>query len=235
MAHSKCIYLYKLKPKLMNIKILLSLFTFLSFSIISKAQIEKGKYLLGGSISFYNEKSSQPYSDRKVSLLNSSLQFGKVIKNNTVAGLIGSYSHNTYYNSSNYIDTTKMTQVGAGVFYRKYKKIGDLFYFFWEGDALYAYSKDRRNYSQSKSERILNSAVIRLIPGLSYAVKKKLQIELVIPDIFSVSYSAVKSAIQNDLSMPAINQKGHLISVSSNLNANLLANFGIGFKFLLGK
>jgi len=70
----------------MKTKILLS-FALLFFAIINtNAQITKGRYLLGGSASYYNSSTDNNNSG----YLN--LQFGKVVKLNTVVGITGSLS-----------------------------------------------------------------------------------------------------------------------------------------------
>ena len=64
----------------------------------STAQINTDRYLTGGSFSISNAKYSQPAPESKNESFNLNIQFGKVVKENTVVGVILSH------NSSNYHD-----------------------------------------------------------------------------------------------------------------------------------
>ena len=107
----------------MKTKILLSVALFFFTAIAANAQITEGKYLLGGSFNYYNSSSSNSNS------INTTIQFGKVIKENTVVGVTGavSGSKNTFA-ASHY----SIYNYSAGVFYRKYKALGKNFYFLQE-------------------------------------------------------------------------------------------------------
>ena len=70
----------------MKTKILPFLAVLFFGAISSNAQITQGRYLLGGSASYYNSSTDNNNSG----YLN--LQFGKVVKLNTVVGITGSLS-----------------------------------------------------------------------------------------------------------------------------------------------
>jgi hypothetical protein len=202
----------------------------------SKAQVNSGRYLLGGSFSTYNFKNIQILQNSKNNSLSANLQVGKVVKENTVVGVILSYSYsNNYFSAPS--DSNKVNHFGAGVFFRKYKKLAKDFYFFGEMNASYDHTNYRQTYLQNSSQgfkSVSDGGSASLIPGLSYAICERLQIELVMPGIIGLSYSHYKT---DYLGNPPLfpNQKGSIFSMNTNLNSNLLSNFGIGFKFLLGK
>lgn len=216
------------KINIMKAKILLSFVILFFAAITTNAQITEGKYLLGGSVGFYSQSNPDNNSGYANVLL------GKVINENTVVGLIGSISVAKNYTTSY---SYEVNQYSAGIFYRKYKPLGKNFYFLQEVDASFQHSKKYTNYF-SNIDRYLhvksNGAIITYVPGISYAVSKKMQIELIMPGLASVSYTHAKT-IDSQLPDDLLPQKSNSFSANINLNSNLLNNFGIGFKFLLGK
>lgn len=214
----------------MKIKILLPIVIILFPTTAANAQINEGRYLLGGSLGFSSSTSHQS-TDMKNEGLRTNIQFGKVIKDNTVAGIIGSYGYN---NGPQY----KSNQFSAGVFYRKYKSIAKDLYLFGEGDALYNYSKYTQGNFQigsSATRNISNGGSLSFIPGISYSICKKMQMELVMQNLFSLSYGVTKNEATNSGNSTISSAKTDNFSASINLNSGLLSNFGIGFKFFLGK
>lgn len=216
----------------MRTKILLLSTTLFYFASTSSAQINKGTHLLGGSFSMHNENNNQNIPDSKVRSLNINIQFGIASKENTVIGLIGSYGFTHNYYPPNPVNTSKSDLYTAGVFYRKYKKLANKFYLFGEADAVYGHSKNTAIYSQTETKSTSNGALISAVPGASYAIAKKIQVELLMPNIISLSYQHVKTDIKNPATPVSI-EKGNIFSLNTNLNSNLLSSFGIGFKFLL--
>jgi hypothetical protein len=218
----------------MRTKILLLFAIIFCGVFTSNAQINTGRYLTGGSFSMFHSKNNQPYNDGKNEGLNANIQLGKVVKENTVVGLILSYG---YYN---YDYTSPLTNDGknysAGIFYRKYKRLAKEFYFFGEVDGVYSHNENSQNHSLNNGEDSKSDGgALSFIPGISYAICKRLQIELSMPNIISLSYSHVKTDYNSDPAPPPPSQKGNVFSFNTNLNSNLLSSFGIGFKFLLGK
>jgi len=211
----------------MKTKILLSFAGLLFISIAANAQISKGRYLLGGSFSYNNSELDNSNN------INSNIQFGKVIKENTVLGVVGSvYASKTHDGNS----TLTVYNYSAGVFYRNYKSLGKNFYFFEEVDAVYQYSKGF-NYFYNGSQTLLsksNGAMLSYTPGISYSIKKRMQIELTMPNLASASFTNYKT-VDSQLPIGVSPQKANVFSANINLNSSFLNNFGIGFKFLLGK
>jgi hypothetical protein len=212
----------------MKTKILLSVAIFFFTAIAANAQITEGKYLLGGSFNYYNSTGSNTNS------INTNIQFGKVIKENTVAGVIGSVaaSKNTFAGSR-----YSIYNYSAGVFYRKYKPLGKNFYFLQEADAVFQHSRGFGNYFDNVGQSLYansNGVMLSYIPGISYSATKRMQIELTMPNLVNVSFTNIKT-VNNRLPQGVSPQKANTFYANVNLNSNLLNNFGIGFKFLLGK
>ena len=148
----------------------------------------------------------------------------------------GIYSYT--YTSSN-IPVIRVDQYGAGVFYKKYKPIAKDFYLFGEADALYSYSKNKNGNFQvghDGTRFASNLGSLSFTPGLSYSIFKRIQMELLMQNLFSISYTAVKTETTFTTSTSTIlTEKSNNFSANVNVNSNLGNSFAIGFKFLLGK
>jgi hypothetical protein len=215
----------------MRTRILLLLAILFCVVLASNAQIDTGLYLIGGSFNMASAKNTQLTNGSTTNSLNANIQFGKAIKENTIVGLIASYGSSRNYYPSNVVDISKDFQYTLGVFCRKYKKLPGKFYFFGDVNAVYVYSRNWTHFNQTEWKTISNGALVAFVPGISYAACKNLYLELLMPNIISFSYSDIRVIT----STPPSASKGHVLSFNSNLNSNLLSNFGIGFKFLLGK
>jgi hypothetical protein len=161
-----------------------------------------------------------------------SIQFGKVVKENTDVRIIFSYNH--FYNPN----SPRNDQFNGGVFYRKYKSLAKNFYFFDEGDALYFHRKETLGQlvaGNDGSKQISNGASLAFVPGVSYSLSKRMQMELLMPNIISLSYTHVKTQSTSAGTNSITTENGDSFSAGVNLSSNLLSNFGIGFKFFLGK
>jgi hypothetical protein len=219
----------------MRTKILLLVAILFSVVLVSNAQINKGKYLLGGSLNMSDLKDNQPTVSSKSNSFNANIQFGKTIKENTIVGIIVSYGSSNYYYPGSFSDTSKSVQYTAGIFYRTYKKLASKFYFFGEVNGVYIHSKNSAHFNQTEWKTVSNGGLIDFVPGISYEVCRNMHLELLMPNIISVSYSNIKIYEKVGASPPVGEPNGHSFSFNTNLNSNLLSNFGVGFKFFLGK
>lgn len=215
----------------MKTKILLSFAILVCAAITSHAQINEGRYLLGGSIGFSSSKSQQSPEDKNESF-NTIIQFGKVIKDNNVAGIILSYGY------SHNVSVYKTNQYGAGVFYRKYKSIAKNFYLFGEADAVYNYLKSTSGDFQVGNDATgftSNSGILSLTPGISYSICKRMQMALVMQNLVSLSYGVSKNEATSTGTSTITSVKSHNFSANINVDSGVLNNWVIGFKFFLGK
>jgi hypothetical protein len=203
------------------------------FNLTTSAQIKKGSILLGGQISYYNSKidwnTAQPDQKYKSGTFN--ISAGTAFKENSVLGLYITYGH--YNNDNNYngiaYNNSKGDRYNFGVFYRKYKKLAKDFYLFGELGAGYAGSNqtDTELPGNNKTKYTRSGGELYLTPGISYRIYKKLQVELLIPQIAGVQY-----AVQKTTSL-ANNSKEDQFNFNTNLNSSLLGNLGLGFRFVL--
>ena len=223
----------------MKAKILLTTTLLFCIFTLSNAQIIKNTLLLGGAANFYSTSNPQvQYNAYQFKSAYTNVQIGKAVKENTVVGLILSYTYSNQH-PKNFPDSSfgKYNEYRVGVFYRKYKKLLKELYFFGEVDASYIYSQNSQGTLQNGSDKtkiISNGGAVSFVPGISYGICKRLQLELSMPSIISLTYQSSK--INYNTPMPSnINTKGNNFSFNANLNPNFLSNFGIGFKFLLGK
>jgi hypothetical protein len=99
-------------------------------------------------------------------------------------------------------------------------------YFNYNSSNIYINSN---NYGQKISN---NGAGISFTPGLSYLVCKKLYIELSMPGLLYASYAHSTTNISGGNTAQA---KHDSLSIGPNLSSYSLTDFGIGFKFILGK
>lgn len=214
----------------MKTKFLLPIAILFFTATTANAQINEGRYLLGGSIGYNSQKNSLSPGNKDESF-SSNIQFGKVIKDNTVAGIIASYGF------SDDGQGDKLNQFSAGVFYRKYKTITKNFYFFGQVAASYELSNGTTGfYPDSVGSRdISNGGTLSFTPGISYSVCKRMQIELLMQNIASISYAGTKYETKSSATSSISTQKVSDFSGGVSLDSNLLSNFGIGFKFFLGK
>ena len=215
-------------------KIILPALVFTGSYLFTNAQIKKDAILLGGQVSFYSAKNTgtptPPDSKNNGAALNLSL--GKAVNENTVAGVYAGYGKNkaeNYYNGSTYYTSTT-SNYSAGLFYRKYKNFTKNCYFFGEingGFSGYKQSTENVQPSSNKSVYTQNGIQLGITPGLSYQIYKKLQLEILIPSVAGISYASTKSTNQTTTI------KGSIFQLSTSLNASLLNNVALGFKFVL--
>jgi len=106
-----------------------------------------------------------------------------------------------------------------------------------EADAVFQHSRGFGNYFDNVGQSLYansNGVMLSYIPGISYSATRSMQIELTMPNLVNVSFTNIKT-VNNRLPQGVSPQKANTFYANVNLNSNLLNNFGIGFKFLLGK
>jgi hypothetical protein len=209
------------------------------FSSTVSAQIKKGSILLGGQISYFNAKTNNMngsiQTDQKEQNAFFNIAAGTAIKDNKVIGLIINYGHlsNDYLfnNNTNTYFKSRGNQYGADVFYRHYKTLAKNFYFFGEAAAGYLGSSITNTDipTNTVTKNASSSGRLYVSPGVAYRIYKKLQVELVIPEIAGVSYTSSKNT---DISNGNYTKQNNFRFVT-NLNSSLLNNLGLGFKFVL--
>jgi Outer membrane protein beta-barrel domain len=207
---------------------LLSFFT--GCCIAANAQINKGSILLGGQLGYYNSNvTGSTQVNQKNQGGNFSISFGKAIKENAVIGVNIGFSPSKTENLYNGTDYTNITynRYNIGIYYTRYKKLAADFYFYAEAGAGYTGSKQTtKNISgSSKVTNTQNGGQIYITPGIAYAICKKLQLEVMMPQFVNLGYFQTKSSAS-----PA---KQNNFSVNTSLNGGVLNNLGVGFRLVL--
>jgi hypothetical protein len=214
-------------------RILLILLIVFSCSFMANAQFSKGKILLGGSLSFTNNKTSSPNYNNNQKSSNGvfNISLGKAARENAVFGINLNYQHNSFdYLIYPGFITVASDIYGVGIFYRQYKNLGKEFYFFGEAGGGYygSTSTGKDSIGNKLSTGTINGGQIYLTPGIAYKISKKFFLELSIPQLFYASYSGTKSKTGSTTTSTS-----DAFVVGLNLNANPLTSLGIGFRFVL--
>lgn len=212
-------------------KKLFALFLFIYISFSSSAQISKGSLLLGGDFSLFTEKQKQGIQENNTNGVNFSPLIGTAVKNNLIKGVYMQLGYRNNENiNSQFVNKTKNSNYGAGIFLRKYSSIKNNFYGFLQGNLGFSYSKNKNENSTSFYEGKQTSVGVNMSPGLSYKVSKKLHIEAGLREIASMGYSVTKN--RNVVSTTSSDSKTNSFSVSTSLN-NFSSNIYFGFRLLL--
>lgn len=208
---------------------------FTTFYLFSSAQIKKDAVLLGGHISFGNNKTSTipATNESKNNSAVFNIMVGKAFKQNQVFGLYGGYGKSKYESDFTGNKATAINNTyAAGIFYRHYKNLSKVFYFFGEASVGFNGTKNENvTYNQqppTKNTSITNGVALGIIPGISYQVSNKLQLEVLMAQFAALQYGTTKNTANNG-SVSKISG----FSFSTNLNTSLLNSFALGFKFIL--
>jgi hypothetical protein len=215
----------------------LLLTTVLAFiTAIACAQIPKGRTLLGGTLSFSQandhpaNNASYPGKQRNV-YINPS--FGKVIKENLIVGLEGSfYFHNQKYGSTTNETVYKNRSYGGNVFVRQYVPLLKRFYFYAQASAGGSKNKQSQIYNdQTYSNTEGWGASVSLNPGLTYAITKKLYVESGLNGFALLAYAHSKSESTDPSSGAVSASKGSYFNFTTSLGSG--GGISIGFRLLL--
>ncbi len=207
----------------------------LSISNLSNAQIKRNSILLGGQLSYFNDRNQSENSTQNYESGRIGISIGKAIKENSVVGINFTYTPNKQENMHSGLDsfTTKSNRYEIGGFYREYKNIGKEFYFFGQVDGAYITGNQKEDYTGNSKDVTItqNGGFASLTIGLSYNIFKKMQVELSIPNLISMQYLVSNSDSENP-QVPDADRKQ--FSFSSNLtNSSILGYLGVGFRFIL--
>jgi hypothetical protein len=165
----------------------------MSFSTISYAQLEKGKFLIGGDINYY-KKLNPSYESRNNSgyfhnhrtnwrNFSTSLNFGYLLSERFELGIYfgyGDYLSSSKNEGNSYVDKSKSLSknLGTGPYIRYYVPVIDKFYFFGEFQSginiiknestASNYNFETGSYSSSENSSNANSISTSIRPGICY-------------------------------------------------------------------
>lgn len=211
---------------------------FLLLTIISLAahgQIAKKSILLGGQLYYYNGKNRVGDLEQQVKSGAVGLSIGQAFKENQVAGIslnFSPYRQSNLLTGSDTVDL-RFDRYDIGAFYREYKTLAKDFYFFCEVEAAFITANQTEHYKIAGADVNVRQrgGFISLTPGISYQVFKKMQLEIIIPNILSAQYLMTK--IDSDVSQVKDTRQEEWLFYSNVNNNNALGFLGVGFRFVL--
>jgi outer membrane immunogenic protein len=172
---------------------------FLLLSFRSSAQVTKGQIVVGGTISYSNQKNSTKdtvfRNTNKEQFYNFSPQVGYAVKNNLVIGLNMGYSNSKssyeHYLSNNLSNQNKIynKSFSIGPFVRLYKPLNEKLLIFADVRSYWMVNKVKQmndfDYYPDNNNNNYKSHGIYLYarPGITYFLTKKFALELLAPGI----------------------------------------------------
>jgi len=214
-------------------KLLLSLLVILCLSISANAQFSKGNLLLGGTLSYGGNTSTNTGTEQSNHSGNFNITPGKAISDNSVFGInLGYGFNNVNYSAGSGQGSSKSNTYSVGVFYRKYKTLGKDFFLFGSAGAGYNGStwSSADNFGNQTESGNSNGGYLNFYPGIDFRVSKRFLLEFSIPSLFYASYTSTQSTSQN-LNPPTT--KGSQFGISTSITSNPLYALGVGFVLVL--
>lgn len=191
------------------------------------AQITKGSILLGGSAGYSSTNVTNPNtSDTKSTQLTISPSIGIAIKDNNVIGLLLDYGHTKQDNQPH------ITDIGGGIFWRKYLPLSKSFYFFTNTQLSYGYFK--WEYFQPDNTQVSKTSTVYLgiYPGVTYVLSKKFHLEASLNNLISLGYTHTQTDVTVFSGQNTSSQQN---SFSLQTSVSSINPFNFGFRFLLAK
>ena len=170
-------------------KFITSLSLFLAVLPAAYSQISKGSILLGGGIGFGSYKSKTDIGNPETKKNNFLISpvIGFAIKENLIVG--GDIVYGYGKNSNMPISTQKTSNIGAGVFVRKYFPISSKFYFFGQGRLGGGYFETKTESQTNANTKFKGwNADIGIMPGVSVAVKKSFHLEAGFNNVANIGF-----------------------------------------------
>ncbi len=189
---------------------LLLLPVFLFATLVSDAQIDKGRVQIGGDLNVTDIHYSETNSTNNFTNLTIRPSIGRFYAINKLAGLFLNFA---YYNTN----AGKTYTYGGGVYFRQYKQVVKSLYVFAEEQGGVTYNRNSSIPTSSVRNSYQITAGIR--PGIAYDLTKRMQLELAYNDLLSAYYNYSKSS--------------QIFNLRSSLEGSGLQNLLVGFRFYL--
>ncbi|RYZ20053.1 MAG: hypothetical protein EOO16_18020 [Chitinophagaceae bacterium] len=204
-------------------------------AILSNAQLQKGRGLIGGAVNFGSGESSYSANNAADASSKTSSVFvapfgGIFLRDNLLAGLSFNYGHaKTDYGTNTSLQSANFESVGGGFLLRRYFSMGSSFYFYVNGALNYEHSTST-NTSVNLPAQVFkgNTGTLSVSPGVAFAFGKRIVLETSLSNFLSVNYSDVKSKYANG-------QESSNKSVTGGFGAGGSLPLNIGFNIMLGK
>jgi hypothetical protein len=212
-------------------KITLLILLFISVGFVGNAQISSGSTFIGGSLGGSSSKSdnSSTVLEGSSSTWNLSIQLGKAIAINKIAGLYFHTGHATVESRDAFSKTDGKTHnYGGGLFYRQYFPLSAKWYLFGNGNLGFT-SGSTTNFNNDVkiTESRHRSAGIFISPGISFAAGKRLHIESSLSNLFGLGYGSVKNRSYDFSGNLTNNSTSKQLSVDANTSGFSDITFGL--------
>jgi hypothetical protein len=203
---------------------------------ISHAQISKGMIMLGGNLSYdkssFTSSSLPGTTPVKSTDLGLNPSFGKAIKDNLVLGFDVTYGHSTGTPSLGYSENGN--NFGGGVFIRKYKPLGNGFYLFGQSRIGGGYSHSSSTSPNTEPVSDVTNGFnlsLQFAPGIAYALNRKWQLEISLPNFFAVNYTHSKETVTYTGQPSEVNTNNNFSAISTLTGTNDLS---VGLRYFIG-
>jgi hypothetical protein len=215
-------------------------------SYLSHAQISKGTILLGGNLELntgtdkaVTAAGTQIGSKTSTTGITVYPSVGWAVKDNLVLGIQPGIG---YYSSSNGAGNydSKENDYSLGFFLRKYKPLGNHFYFFGESMLSFAYqlpTDDNPGSPVIHQDGKVIDLSLGFSPGAAYALSRKWLLEMEFPNVLNVWYSHSKTNMVYSSAPPSPPTTSSTeITNQFNFSTSLTTNFQleVGLRYLIG-
>ena len=224
-----------LKFKLQKMKKITIFAGILFFFSIANGQVNKGAILIGGQVSSVDFKSSDSSSKSNNPYSNVSISLAKSFDLNSLYGVsLGYAPYSTTREMNNGSSTYISRSYSASIFYRKYQKLLNTLYLFNETGIQFNYVQTKYSYNTinlfGEAPYTGNgyTGSLNYSPGIAYRIFKRMDLELTLPNLASLSYSTSKNLGSNVGSVG--NSKNSSFTFNTNLSFSQLA---FGLKIIL--
>ena len=202
-------------------KVFILSFFFIAISVSLSAQIKKGSTLFGIDFGFNGSNFKQVYSGNEIKSsstgFNTSLLYGKAVKENLFAGGGFSYSLSKYKQGNPQTEQT-IKNYGASVWARKYFPVFGPFYAFVNG-SLYASIGNNENPNSNPGKTNSFGLGVSLDPGISLQLKKSFYLDASLTNLANIYYNHTKGE-QTDISGNSVTQTSSSYGFSTSLGNN---------------
>jgi len=202
-------------------KKLLLVLAIVASALVSRAQVEKGNWLLGGSFSFGTNSNTNTGGTATGSNSNLNPELGWAVAKNSVIGFRGGFSTST--SKDNTANKQTSTNYSAGLFWKKFFPINEKVGWYGDLSSGYTHGQNKYVYSAATTQKYSASGFYASIsPGVYYKPSKKVFLNA---GFGGLSYNHAKS----DAGSLSGNTK------TSTFNLNLLNYFAFGVSFVISK
>jgi hypothetical protein len=215
------------------------LFLCVIIALTTKAQINKGAQIYGGTIALNSSNTTGASSNKKGNVAyNVTPSYGVAISKNRVVGGFVSIAGGKNEDKTNGVLQTKTLSslYGLGYFERRYINLTKRFYYFTDFNAgIYTGKSNSETGLISKNKQTSLTFGAGLSPAIAYALTNRCHLEFLFNNLVSVN--ATKSNNEQSNGGVVINKTStNSFSLSSNLNPETTFNaLQIGFRILINK